>query len=85
MAPDIMSGMVEEIEAPEIIRVSQMTTEAFAEFGVDEFAYIKPVKVQGNWAFGIFGADGKALGVAPNQHTALAAIREHAMQPQTLH
>ncbi|MBM3613070.1 MAG: DUF1150 family protein, partial [Alphaproteobacteria bacterium] len=69
----------------QFIRVSEMTPEAFAEFGIDEFAYVKRVRVQGDWAFGIFGADGKALGVAPNQDTALAAIREHAMQAQTLH
>jgi len=62
-----------------------MTPEAFSQLGVNEVAYVRRVKVSGDWAYAIHAADGTPLGVAPERRIAYAAIREHEMEPQSLH
>ncbi|HYZ31090.1 MAG TPA: DUF1150 family protein [Crenalkalicoccus sp.] len=57
----------------------------WARFGVQEIAYIRPVIVNGVQAIAIHAADGTPIGAAPNADLAMAAIRQHEMEPAQLH
>jgi hypothetical protein len=57
----------------------------WARFGVAEIAYIRPVLMNGVRAIAIHAADGTAIGAAPNAQLAMAAIRQHEMEPLLLH
>ncbi len=59
---------------------------AFARLGVGGVAYTRPVRtLEGEDAWGVFGADGTHLGIAPDREAAVMAIIEHEMAPVALH
>ncbi len=62
-----------------------MSQGQFAQLGVAQVAYIKPVMVQGVRAFAVHGADGTPMGVADGFGLAMAAIIEHEMLPALVH
>jgi hypothetical protein len=57
----------------------------FASLGVAEIAYLKPVVVNGTPAVAIHGADGKAMALAADIDVAMAAVRQHGMEPMRVH
>lgn len=57
----------------------------FARLGADELAYFRPVLLNGARAFSIHAADGTPIGAAPSASLAAAAIRQHEMEPMTVH
>ncbi len=63
----------------------QLTPAAWARFGTNEIAYIRPVLVDGEPAVAIHAADGTPIGAAPNVTLAVAAIRDHEMEPVLVH
>jgi len=66
--------------------LARMNPEAFARLGLGGLAYIRPVQTpQGGMAWGIFGADGAALAVAPDRDLAVAAVVQHEMAPVSVH
>lgn len=62
-----------------------LSTDELANLGVNYVAYVKPMTVDGVAAFGIFGADGEQLGLTPGRDTAFAAIRQHDLEPLSVH
>jgi hypothetical protein len=57
----------------------------FAALGADEMAYVRPVLMNGARAFSIHAADGTPIGAAPSAQLAAAAIRQHEMEPLSVH
>ena len=57
----------------------------WARFGADDIAYIRPVVVDGVKAIAIHAADGTPIGAAPSAELAVAAIRQHEMEPALVH
>lgn len=57
----------------------------WARFGAGEIAYIRPALVNGTPAVVIHAADGTPIGAAPDAGLAVAAIRQHEMEPALLH
>ena len=57
----------------------------WASFGAEDIAYIRPVVVNGVKAIAIHAADGTPIGAAPSAELALAAIRQHEMEPALVH
>jgi len=57
----------------------------FAAFGVNLIAYVKPILVDGGEAFSVHAADGTALTVIAERETAFAAVRQHEMEPLSVH
>jgi hypothetical protein len=53
--------------------------------GVGGLAYVRPVVVDGQSAYAIFGADGEQIGLAPDRALADAAIVQHEMVPVSVH
>ena len=62
-----------------------MTTQMLATLGLNELAFLKPVVDEGKPAYGIFSANGIAIGVAPDRDTAAAATIQHDMVPVSVH
>ena len=66
-------------------RLRQMSTTDLALLGVQEVAYVKPVMVDGSTAYGVFAANGTQAGILPTREAAFAAIREHGLEPVSVH
>jgi len=66
-------------------------TEAFSEqelaaWGVNDVAYVKAVtKEDGGQGYGIYAADGTQMAVMDDRDVAFAAVRQHDMEPLSVH
>ncbi len=56
-----------------------------AVFGLRDIAYVRQVVVDGRSAYSIHAADGTALGVADDRDLAFAAVRQHDLEPLSVH
>lgn len=66
-------------------RLRQMSAADFARWGVQDVAYIKRVVVNDEAGWAIFAADGSHMGVAPERELAFAAVRQHDLEPFSVH
>jgi hypothetical protein len=71
---------------------SQTTTftplaeEAFLGLGAQQIAYVKAINLpDGAHAFGIFSAAGTPMAAAPSMEIAQALIRQHELEPASVH
>ncbi|MEI6984823.1 MAG: DUF1150 family protein [Rhodospirillaceae bacterium] len=62
-----------------------LSSKDFASFGVDLVAYVKPVVVDGSPSYAIHAADGTPLSLAACRAAAFASIRQHEMEPVSVH
>lgn len=62
-----------------------MATEAFAMLGAPSLAYVRPLEIEGEMAYGIFAANGQPLGAARTIEDAFAAAVEHDLKPVNVH
>jgi hypothetical protein len=62
-----------------------MTNGDFAIFGNGEFAYIRPVSVNGEEVFAVHSADGLTLAVIADLAVAVAVVRQNELEPLSLH
>jgi hypothetical protein len=57
----------------------------FALLGMNDMAYVKRVVVNDEQGFAIHSADGTQLALVPKQEIALATIRQHDLEPMSVH
>jgi hypothetical protein len=62
-----------------------LTGREWAEFGVNDVAYLKPIMLQGEQRYAIHAANGTPLAVMDNRDVAYAAIRQNELEPVSLH
>lgn len=67
---------------PDLRRIS---AQDFIQFGLQDIAYIRQVVVNDTVAFALHAADGTQLGLMPNQEVAAAALRQHELEPLSVH
>lgn len=48
-------------------------------------AYVKAVTIEGVRAYAIYLADGTQLAIAPSREVAFAAVRQHELEPASVH
>ena len=48
-------------------------------------AYVKAVTIEGVRAYSIYLADGTQLAIAPSRDVAFAAVRQHELEPVSVH
>ncbi len=75
-------------EAPSFLSsqmLRSLSNRDFAQLGADHVAYLRPVVMNGAVAFSIHAADGTPIGAAPSASLAAAAIRQHDMEPASVH
>jgi hypothetical protein len=63
----------------------RMSARDFALWGIEDVAYIRMAEVEGKTGWGIFAADGSAIGVAPDRDLAFAAARQNDLEPLSVH
>jgi hypothetical protein len=69
--------------APAVMR--RMTMDDFANWGTPEVAFVKRVLVDDQEGWSIHAADGTHMGLAPSRDLAFAAIRQHELEPFSVH
>jgi hypothetical protein len=52
---------------------------------LNQVAYIKPVLENGQRAFAIYAADGTQLAIISDRETAFRAVRDHELEPVSVH
>ncbi len=62
-----------------------LSSQDFLSLGMSQVAYVKPLEQDGHSYFAIYAADGTQMAVLANRAAALAVIRQHDMEPLTLH
>jgi hypothetical protein len=62
-----------------------LSSQDFLSLGLSQVAYVKPLEQDGHDYFAIYAADGTQMAVLASQEAALAVIRQHDMEPLTLH
>lgn len=64
-----------------------VTEETFdlATLGLEHLAYIRAAEMDGTQGFSIHAADGRIIGFAPDRSKAIGAIKQHEMEPVSLH
>jgi hypothetical protein len=65
--------------------LKQMTPADLAALGLNGIAYVKPVMVEGRVRFAIHAADGTEMGASADRDAAFAAIRQHDLEPLSVH
>ncbi|QDH15680.1 DUF1150 family protein [Oecophyllibacter saccharovorans] len=70
----IISSDLRHISAPQ-----------FRQLGLQEMAYIRPVRHEGAPAVGIHAADGTPMAIVADEATALAAIRDNNLAAALIH
>lgn len=68
-----------------IEKLVAMSQTDFATLGLNDIAFVKPIEVEGKAAFGIHAADGTPMAIFPNHDVAFAAIRQHDLEPVSVH
>lgn len=69
----------------EFERIRHMSSRELALFGMQDLAYIKAVIVNGLTAFAVHAADGTQVAVLPDRDIALATVRQHDLEPLSVH
>ena len=70
---------------PRSIEDKVMSPNDLMVLGIQDVAYIKPVIVDGDDAYGIYSADGQELGYADGRDLAFATVRHNDMEPVSVH
>jgi hypothetical protein len=62
-----------------------MTASELALLGVQDFAYIKRVVIDGASGYAVHAADGTQIAVIPDRDVAFATVRQHDLEPVSVH
>ncbi len=65
--------------------IHQITPRGLMALGVDEIAYVKTVRVDGQELYAVHAADGSEMAVMKNRDVAFAAIKSNDMEPYSVH
>ncbi len=65
--------------------IVQMTAQDFKALGLAQLAYVKTVTVDGQTSFSVHAADGTEIMVMENRAIAHAAVRQHDLEPLSVH
>ncbi len=65
--------------------IVRLTARDFKTLGLEQLAYVKPVTVDGEAAFAVYAADGTEIAVMADREIACAAVRQHDLEPLSVH
>lgn len=66
-------------------KLQNLTPAQWAASLLNQVAYIKAVEAEGAMAYAIYAADGTQLGLSSDRETAFAAVRQHELEPMSVH
>jgi len=73
-------GMMNQVE-----KLKQISAQEFASLGMHGLAYVKRVVVNEAVAYAIHAADGTEVALMPDREIALATVRQHELEPLSVH
>lgn len=62
-----------------------VTQQDLASWGVNDVAYVKTIEKDGQTRYAIHAADGTQMAVMNDRGTAFSAIRQHDLEPVSVH
>ena len=65
--------------------IVRLAARDFRTLGLEQLAYVKPVTVDGEAAFAVYAADGTEIAVMADREIACAAVRQHDLEPLSVH
>lgn len=65
--------------------ILQLSESEMLALGTDDLAFVKPVVVNGTYAYAIYSADGEQLATVPNRAVAFATVRDNDLNPVSVH
>ncbi len=66
-------------------RLRQLSPADFASLGVQYIAFVKRVETRHQVGWSIHAADGTQIGVTDQREIALATVRQHELEPLSVH
>jgi hypothetical protein len=75
----------EGIEMKEFEGIRHMTARELALLGMQDLAYIKRVTVNDVVGYAVHAADGTQIAVLPEREIAFATVRQHDLEPLSVH
>ena len=69
----------------EIERIRHMSTRELTLFGMQDLAYVKRVLVDDGAGYAVHAADGTQIAVLPDRDVAFATVRQHDLEPLSVH
>lgn len=69
----------------EVVRLKTCSANEFAYWGMKDFAYIRPVQIEGQPAMAVHAANGTQLAVLETQAAAQVAVLQNDMEPLSVH
>jgi hypothetical protein len=68
-----------------IERIRHMSARELALFGMQDLAYIKSVMVDGTHGYAVHAADGTQIALLTDRDVAFATVRQHDLEPLSVH
>jgi len=69
----------------QIERIRHMSARELALLGMQDMAYIKRVIVNDVAGYAVHAADGTQIAVLPDRNVAFATVRQHDLEPLSVH
>ena len=69
----------------EVARVRHMSARELALFGIQDIAYVRRITVDGAAAYAMHAADGTQIAVLADREVAFATLRQHDLEPLSVH
>ena len=66
-------------------KAGHLTAQDFAALGMNVVAYVKMITMDGAPAYAVHAADGTEMAVMANRDAAFVVIRQHDMEPLSVH
>jgi hypothetical protein len=77
--------MSEHQKTAEPFDMRRMTASDLAGWGMPEVAFIKRIHCKEGEGWSIHAADGAHMGLAPSRELAFAAVKQHDLEPVSVH
>jgi hypothetical protein len=69
----------------EIERLRHISARDLALLGMQDLAYIRQVTINDVTAYAVHAADGAQIAVLPDREVAFATVRQHDLEPLSVH
>ncbi len=68
-----------------IEQIRQISVQDLAALGLQDVAYVKAERQDGQTLFAVYAADGTRLAMMPKRETAIAVVRQNDLEPLSVH
>ncbi len=68
-----------------LLDLKHLSVQDWADFGVNDMAYLKPVRVEGAYRYSIHAANGVPLAVMDTREVAAAAVMQNELEALSVH